>query len=205
MNEQEHWENVYLNNQPEKMGWYRPELETSLNWIKEFQPDRDARIIDVGGGASTLVDGLLAEGYSSITVADLSKTALELTRKRLSEKADAVTWLAGDITVLELPSSAYHLWHDRAAFHFLTTEDERQKYLDQLKKALKPSGHLIMATFSPEAPPRCSGLKVERYTPYRLEGVLGPEFILKRDIKELHVTPGGVEHMYLYCCFQRTG
>ncbi len=205
MSEQEHWERVFLSNPPEKVGWYRPNLETSLNWIKEILADREALIIDVGGGASTLVDDLLAEGYRSITVADLSKTALELTRKRLGEKADAVTWIAGDITALDLSSSAYDLWHDRAAFHFLTAEDEQQKYLNNLKKALKPSGYLIIATFSPEAPPRCSGLEVERYTPDRLKSFLGPDFMLKRDRKELHVTPGGVEQMYLYCCFQRKG
>lgn len=204
MNLREHWEKVYLTNPPYTVGWYKLHLETSLKWIRELSLDKDANIIDVGGGASTLVDDLLEAGYRLITVIDLSKTALALSKKRLGESAKAVTWLEGDITSLDLPPSTYDLWHDRATIHFLTSPEQRQKYLNNLLKALKPDGHLIIAAFSLEAPPKCSGLPVERYSAEKLERMLGPEFLLKKKDKELHVTPGGVEQMYLYCRFQRT-
>ena len=120
MNGHEHWEKVYSTNPTDKLGWYKPQLETSLKWIKELSLVKNARIIDVGGGASTLVDDLLDEGYSSITVLDLSKKALVLARDRLGERAELVTWIEGNITLLDLPTHQYELWHDRAVFHFLT-------------------------------------------------------------------------------------
>jgi SAM-dependent methyltransferase len=175
-----------------------------LKWIQELSLDKGANIIDVGGGASTLVDDFLADGYSSLTVLDLSQAALALTKKRLSERASSVTWLEGDITSVDLPACRYDLWHDRAVFHFLITPDQRQRYVANLLKALKPGGHVIIGTFSLEAPPKCSGLPVERYSAVKLERVLGSEFLLKKRDQELHVTPGGVEQMYLYCHFQRT-
>ncbi|MDQ7030432.1 MAG: class I SAM-dependent methyltransferase [Ardenticatenia bacterium] len=200
----EHWEKVYKTNLPDKVGWYKPHLETSLKWIKALSLDKDANIIDVGGGTSTLVDDLLADGYRSITVLDLSQTALALTKRRLRERAASVIWLEGDITSVDLPTCHYDLWHDRAVFHFLTDPEQRQRYVENLLKALKPAGHLIIATFSLEAPPKCSGLRVQRYSADKLERILGSEFLLKKKEKELHITPGGVKQMYLYCHFQRT-
>ena len=199
----EHWERVYSNKPPDKVGWYAPHLQISLQWIKECSLSKEAPIIDVGGGASTLVDDLLAEGYHSITVLDLSKTALAASRIRLGEKAKSVTWLEGDITDVELPAGHYDLWHDRAAFHFLTAREERRRYLSKLLEATKPGSHLILATFSPQAPPKCSGLPVERYGAEELSRLLGSRFELKRQRKELHVTPGGVDQMYQYCRFER--
>lgn len=204
MTQREHWEKVYLSNPTDRVGWYKPHLATSLKWIQELSLDKGANIIDVGGGASTLVDDLLADGYSSLTVLDLSQTALALTKKRLRERASSVTWLEGDITSIDLLACRYDLWHDRVVFHFLITPDQRQRYVANLLKALKPGGHVIISTFSLEAPPKCSGLPVERYSAVKLERVLGSEFLLKKRDKELHVTPGGVEQMYLYCHFQRT-
>ncbi len=204
MTQREHWEKVYLSNPTDRVGWYKPHLVTSLKWIQELSLDKGANIIDVGGGASTLVDDFLADGYSSLTVLDLSQAALALTKKRLSERASSVTWLEGDITSVDLPACRYDLWHDRAVFHFLITPDQRQRYVANLLKALKPGGHVIIGTFSLEAPPKCSGLPVERYSAVKLERVLGSEFLLKKRDQELHVTPGGVEQMYLYCHFQRT-
>jgi len=169
----------------------------------ELNLGEDANIIDVGSGVSTLVDDLLNNGYRSITVVDLSKKALELAKERLGEKAVQVTWLNEDILSFPLPACHYELWHDRAVFHFLTTPEQRQQYQNNLLKALEPGGHLIIATFAPEAPPKCSGLPVERYSVDKLESMLGSEFELKRHDQELHVTPGGVEQMYLYCHFQR--
>lgn len=203
MTQQEHWEKVYLSNRPERVGWYRPHLKTSLKWIQEQSLDKDAGIIDVGGGASTLVDDLLADGYRSITVLDLSQAALALTKQRLGARAVLVTWLAGDITSIDLPPSHYELWHDRAVFHFLTEPEQRQRYLANLLKALKPGGHVIIGAFALEAPPKCSGLPVERYSAETLERLFGSDFILKSSEKELHITPGGMKQMYLYCHFQR--
>jgi len=203
MNRRKHWEKVYLTNPPDKLGWYKPHFETSLKWIKEIDLNEDSNIIDVGGGASTLVNDLLNEGYRSITVVDLSKKALALAKERLRERANLVTWLVEDITSVALPMHYYDLWHDRAVFHFLRSPKHRQRYRDNLLRALKPGGHLIIATFGQEAPPKCSGLRVERYDHDKLESTLSAEFELKRHTKELHITPGGIEQMYLYCHFRR--
>ena len=165
---------------------------------------KDSNIIDVGGGASTLVDDLLNERYRSITVVDLSKNALALAKERLGERTELVTWLEEDITSVDLPARHYDLWHDRAVFHFLTTPEQQWKYRNNLLKALRSAGHLIIATFAPEAPPKCSGLPVERYSADKLENTLGTEFELKRHDKELHITPSGVEQMYLYCHFRKS-
>lgn len=198
-----HWERVYSASAADRLGWYEAHLRTSLAWIKALDLAPDARIIDVGGGASTLVDDLLDAGHRSITVLDLSEHALSSAQARLGNKARLVTWLEGDVTSIDLRMHYYDLWHDRAVFHFLTTADQQQKYQDALLRALKPGGHLIIATFAPEAPPTCSGLPVQCYTREELQAVLGGEFELKLEQKEMHVTPGGVEQMYLYCHFQR--
>ena len=204
MNQKDHWKQVYSTKLTEKVGWYKRHLQTSLDWIKELSLAADAPIIDVGGGASTLVDDLSGAGYRSITVLDISEEALCSVKERLGKKANIVTWLNGDITSVVLPSHHYDLWHDRAVFHFLTELDQQQKYRETLLKAIKPRGHLIIGTFTPEAPPKCSGLPVQRYNLEQLEDTLGAEFELVRHHKEKHVTPGGLEQMYLYCCFRRT-
>lgn len=203
MNHNKHWEQTYSSNQTEALGWYTPHLQTSLSWIQELGLDANAPIIDVGGGASTLVDDLLEAGQRSITVLDISDKALSLARARLGEKAKLVKWLEGNITSLDLPTQYYELWHDRAVFHFLTEAGQQRKYRDRLLSALKPRGHLIIGTFTTEAPPKCSGLPVQRYNQKQLENTLGGEFELMRHNKELHITPGGVEQMYLYCHFRK--
>ncbi len=203
MKQKEHWEKVYSTKPVERLGWYELHLQTSLNWIRELNMAGDAPIIDVGGGASTLVDDLLHEGFRCVTVMDLSAKALSLAKARLGERAKRVIWLEGDITRVDLPAHHYELWHDRAVFHFLTAPEQRERYRTSLLKALKPGGHLIMATFAPEAPPKCSGLPVRRYDVELLQNTLGAEFRPMRHQKELHVTPSGVEQMYLYCLFRR--
>jgi SAM-dependent methyltransferase len=160
-----HWDQAYASRQPEQLGWYRPHLETSLALIAAAAPPKDRPLIDVGGGASTLVDDLLALGYECITVADLSASALEQARRRRGERAAAVTWLEADITTADLPAARFELWHDRAVFHFLTAAAQRSAYLDRLRHALAPGGQAVFGVFAPEAPPRCSGLDVRRYTP----------------------------------------
>ena len=203
MSQKNHWEQVYSTGPKEKLGWYVPHLKTPLSWIKGLGLSLEAPLIDVGGGASTLVDDLLDASYRSITVLDISERALSSVKASLGKKADLVTWLAGDITSIELPERHYELWHDRAVFHFLVQLEQQRKYRENLLRALRPGGHLVIGTFALEAPPKCSGLPVQRYSPEDLQNALGGEFHLERHQKELHVTPGGVEQMYLYCHFRR--
>ena len=203
MTQQEHWQNAYSTNPLDTLGWYTPHVEISLNWIRQLGLSKDSGIIDAGGGACTLVDDLLHDGYQSPTVVDLSSKAMALAQGRLGEGAKSVTWIKGDIISVPLAENHYDLWHDRAAFHFLTDPEQQQHYRVNLLKALKPGGHLIIAVFAPEAPPRCSGLPVERYTLDKLESTLGAEFELNQHTQEMHVTPGGTEQMYLYCHFRK--
>ena len=143
MSQKVHWEQVYSTGPTERLGWYAPHLQTSLAWIKALNLALDARIVDVGGGASTLTDDLLDAGYRSITVLDISEKALSAVKARLGKKAKLVTWLVGDITSIELPKQHYELWHDRAVFHFLVQLEQQHKYRDNLLRALRPGGHLI--------------------------------------------------------------
>lgn len=204
MSQKDHWEKVYSRKPAEKLGWYQPHLQTSLDWLDELSLAADASIIDVGGGASTLVDDLLGAGYQSITVLDISENALSSVRERLGEKADSVTWLNCDITSVVLPTHHCDVWHDRAVFHFLTEPDQQQKYRENLLKCLKPGGYVFLGTFASEAPPKCSGLPVRRYGPEQLADTLGAEFELVRHYRKMHVTPGGVEQMYVHCLFRKT-
>jgi 2-polyprenyl-3-methyl-5-hydroxy-6-metoxy-1,4-benzoquinol methylase len=203
MSQKNHWEQVYATRSADKLGWYERHLQTSLRWIGEQNLAADAPIIDVGGGASTLVDDLLDRGYRSLTVLDLSEQALSSTKARLGKSAEQVTWLAGDIAAIDLLEQYYEVWHDRALFHFFTESAQQRQYRDRLLKALKPGGHVIIATFAPEAPPTCSGLPVQRYSPKQLAAVLGGALELQRQHKELHITPGGVEQTYVYCHFRK--
>ena len=197
-----HWERIYSSRSAGEVGWYTPHLETSLDWIGSVGLEPDAAIIDVGGGASTLVDDLLGRGYSAITVLDLAAPALQLIKARLGEKGSTVTLLCGDVTDIELGENAFELWHDRAVFHFLTDAGDRDRYRANLCRALRPGGHVIIGTFAPGAPPRCSGLPVQRYDLDLLHETLGDAFELRRHQQEMHVTPGGVEQLYLYCEFR---
>jgi SAM-dependent methyltransferase len=201
MSQKNHWEQVYAGKPSSELGWYEPHLQTSLTWIKVLGLAVDAPLIDVGGGASTLVDDLLSAGYRSITVLDISEKALSSVRTRLGNNAELVTWIAEDITSVELPENGFAVWHDRAVFHFLTGLEQRTKYRNTLVSALRPGGHLIIGVFAPEAPPTCSGLPVQRYSKEQLSDALGVKFKLIKHQKELHITPGGVEQVYLFCHF----
>jgi SAM-dependent methyltransferase len=194
-----HWERVYRTKQPTEVSWYRAHLELSLRLIGEAARDRDAHVIDVGGGESTLVDDLVARGYRNVHVLDISPTAIAVARKRLGRDADRVVWLCGDVTALSLPRQAYDVWHDRAVFHFLTTEEARAAYVHQVTHAVRAGGHVIVATFGPEGPTRCSGLDVVRYDPERLHGEFGARFRLVDHYTELHRTPAGAVQQFIYC------
>jgi len=194
-----HWEKVYTTKTPESVSWYRAHLETSLALIERAAESRSASIIDIGGGESTLVDDLLARGYKNPTVLDVSQTAVEVTKKRLGSAADQVRWLVGDVTEIELEPRVYDLWHDRAVFHFLTTPERRLAYVGQVTRAVKPGGHVIISTFGPEGPTKCSGLDVMRYDADSLHGEFGGQFRLVESSKELHETPLGTTQQFLYC------
>jgi ubiquinone/menaquinone biosynthesis C-methylase UbiE len=172
-----HWEQVYAIKSTTAVSWYQAEATLSLGLICQIAPSPDANIIDVGGGASTLVDGLLESGYRNLTVLDLASEALSVARQRLGRASDAVHWLEGDITTLTLPAQAYDIWHDRAVFHFLTNPEDRLAYVKQVMHAVKPGGHVIIATFAPDGPTECSGLPVVRYAPDTLKNELGREFL----------------------------
>ena len=196
---QSHWDTVYRTKAPEAVSWYRAHLERSLDLIGRVAPDLAASIIDVGGGESTLVDDLLARGYRNITVLDLSSTAVEVARKRLGNLAQQVTWSVADITRVALPDRHYDVWHDRAVFHFLTEEGERQAYVRRVMQSVKRGGHVIVATFGPEGPEKCSGLDVVRYDADSLHGEFGGQFRLVESATELHQTPFGTTQQFLYC------
>ncbi|MFC4158908.1 class I SAM-dependent methyltransferase [Chitinimonas lacunae] len=193
-----HWETVYQTRSAEDVSWYSPCLPTSLRLIGQVASGPQTAILDVGGGAATLVDHLLAAGYQRPGVLDVSAAALQTARQRLAERAAEVDWLAADIVTAALPAARYDIWHDRAVFHFLTDEAERQGYLRQLQHALKPGGHLIMATFGPEGPLRCSGLDVVRYDAASLSACLGERFTLLDSLIESHHTPFGTEQQFFY-------
>ena len=150
-----------------------------------------------------VVDDLLGAGFSAITALDISENALATLQQRLGDRAAAVEWVSADITNVELPPATFQLWHDRAVLHFLTDPAERARYRQQLFDALRPGGHVIIGVFSPDAPPRCSGLPVHRYALNDLVDLLGEGFERVRDANELHITPGGVEQAYLYCQFTK--
>ena len=198
------WDQVYSTRLAEKVGWYRPRLDTPMEWLHGLGLDSSASIIDIGGGASTLVDDLIDEGFESVTILDVAKSALEVSKKRLGRQADLVMWLSGDVTEYALPPARFDVWHDRAMFHFLVEDADREAYRANLLAALKPGGYLLLGVFAPEAPPKCSGLPVRRSDQESLSAFLGDDFELLQHRKEVHITPGGVEQMYLYCLFRRS-
>lgn len=200
----QHWETVYQTKAADAVSWYRPHLGTSLDLIAEAVPDRDAAIIDIGGGEATLVDDLLAKGYRQLSVLDISRAAIEVAKQRLGKQAAQVTWLSADALKALLPQQHFDLWHDRALFHFLITAEQRAAYIHQLIGTLKPGGRVIIATFSPQGPERCSGLDVVRYDAASLQRALGSRFELIDSLLELHHTPWNTTQSFTYCHFRLT-
>lgn len=202
MNRQQHWENVYQTKQGDETSWFQPSPDLSLKLIEATGINHGDAIIDVGSGTSRLVDYLLANGYSNISLLDISSTAIQATKKRLGKQAESINWLISDVTELSL-NHPIKLWHDRAVFHFLTNENDRNAYIHQLKQYLPAEGHLIIAAFSPEGPKKCSGLDIVQYDSNLIRQTLGREFKLQETVCEIHLTPAGREQHFNYFRFQR--
>jgi trans-aconitate methyltransferase len=201
-NRQAHWQKTYKEKGEKQVSWFQEKPALSLELIDSVGVKLDSGIIDIGGGASRLVDVLVSEGYRDLTVLDLSDEAVAITRSRLAERAPLIKWIVGDVTEWE-PSRQYDLWHDRAAFHFLTAATDRAAYLDRLMRAIRPGGHAIIATFAIDGPERCSGLPVMRYDATALSAALGRAFALIGTRRQDHTTPTGGVQRFLFSVFRR--
>jgi trans-aconitate methyltransferase len=197
MNRREHWDHAYALKGPEGVSWHQPRPELSLALISEAGVDRNAGVIDVGGGASTLVDHLLEAGYRNLAVLDVSPKALAESRSRLGQRAAEIQWIEQDVTTFS-PARRFAVWHDRAVFHFLTARRDRQRYVESLRQTLAPGGVAIIATFALDGPTKCSGLEVARYDEASLQAELGDGFALRAVRREAHRTPWGAEQQFIY-------
>jgi SAM-dependent methyltransferase len=202
MDARSHWEQVYATKDPEQVSWFRPHLERSLELIERAAPHRAASIVDVGAGQSTLLDDLLALGYGNITVLEISPTAMEALKERVGQAGRAIQWICGNVTEAVLPEASFDLWHDRALFHFLTEAEQRRSYVERVKRALKPGGSLIVSTFGPSGPERCSGLAAMRYDALSLGSEFGDRFRLVESSLDLHETPSGAVQQFLSCWYR---
>ncbi|MGB1448430.1 MAG: class I SAM-dependent methyltransferase [Flavobacteriaceae bacterium] len=196
----QHWEHIYTHKSPQEVSWTQGKPSLSLRWINDLNLPKDAPIIDVGGGESHLVDYLLMDGYTDLTVLDLSKAALERSKKRLGDKAKAIQWIEADITEFE-PTRSYALWHDRAVFHFLTKENEIAYYRELTHD--KVSDYLLLSTFSKKGPLKCSGLPITQYDVDALNACFKKSFDLQQQKEELHTTPFDTTQAFLYTLFQK--
>ncbi len=199
MNARAHWDEIYGTKAPDAVSWYRPHLDRSLALIERASPGAAAAIVDVGGGESTLAGDLLARGYGNITVLDISQAALSIAKEKLGSGAARVHWIVGDVTRMFCRPRSYDLWHDRAVFHFLTVPEQRAAYVQTVGQAVRPGGHVIVSTFGPEGPTKCSGLDVVRYDSNSLHDQFGPLFRLVESSEELHRTPFGTTQQFTYC------
>ena len=198
---QAHWEGVYTTKRENEVSWFQDNPAPSLELIAAVGATRATAIIDIGGGASRLVDGLLAKGFRALTMLDLSGAALKAAKSRLGAQSENVNWIVADATLWE-PTDVYDIWHDRAAFHFLTEENDRVAYVERMKKGLRAGGHAIVATFAPDGPERCSGLRVMRYDAETLGQTLGQEFDLIETRRHSHTTPWGSTQSFQFSVFR---
>lgn len=198
----QHWEKIYRCKQTNEVSWFQPKPEVSLSLISRFAISKTAKIIDVGGGDSLLVDYLLDLGFKDITVLDISETALEKAKKRLGSKSNQVKWLVSDIAQFK-PTETYELWHDRAAFHFLTAEKDINNYVDMIRKCIRPGCLLILGTFSEEGPEKCCGLNIQQYSETSMTNKLKMFFGKNECQKVNHMTPTGGLQNFLFCSFTK--
>ena len=196
----EHWEKVYATKTPGEVSWTQAKPETSLRFIHNFGVPKDAAIIDIGGGDSKLVDFLLEEGYTNITVLDISEHAVIRAQQRLGERAKMVKWIVSDIVDFA-PDTVYDVWHDRAAFHFMNTDDRVARYINTMKQSVR-NGYAVIGTFSEQGPKKCSGLEIRQYNEQSLAALLQPEFFKEKCITEDHTTPFQTQQNFLFCSFK---
>ena len=199
MNRTEHWENVYATKAVDQVSWYREHLDNSLKMISNTGVDKTAAIIDVGGGASTLIDDLLRNDFANLSVLDISSKAIDQSKARLGNQAENVDWLVADVTQARLPENHYDVWHDRAVFHFLTAAEDRRKYVELVRHSVKTGGHIIVASFGQNGPKKCSGLDVVQYSPDSMHNEFGDEFKLVSSFNETHETPFNTTQEFIYC------
>lgn len=198
----EHWNKVYENKKATEVSWYEPMPETSLDYIAECKLEKDAAIIDIGGGDSFLAEFLFGKGFTDITVVDISENAINRARQRLGEKADEIKWIVADAADFE-PDRQYDLWHDRAAFHFFTEDGKVQKYMNTLKKAVKPGGYVVLGTFSETGPTKCSGLEIRQYSISEMQALFAEGFTTMSCKNVDHKTPSGGTQNFTFCSFQK--
>ena len=197
----EHWEKIYNTKEEKDFSWFQPYPKTSIEFIKLFNLPKNARIIDIGGGDSHLVDALIELGYTNIHVLDISAKAIERARQRLGAQAKMVKWIVSDITEFE-SEVQFDFWHDRAAFHFLTSEDQISKYLAVVRKSLTPNGYLVLGTFSEKGPEKCSGLEIKQYSEASMSFLFEKDFKRIKCIEEKHSTPFNTLQNFVFCSFQ---
>lgn len=200
----DHWDQVYLKKTAKEVSWYQPSPERSLALMERAGLARDAEIIDVGGGISSLPAELLLRGYTRLTIVDISEQALRSAEARLGEKASQITWVRADICAVELPQNTFSFWHDRAVYHFLTDATQRALYTAAVRRSLLPGGYLLISGFGPEGPEKCSGLAVRKIQPDELQAELGSGFQLLAWETEEHLTPWGSSQAFVYAFFRRT-
>lgn len=201
-NPQKHWNEVYENKKPTEVSWYEPMPETSLNYIADCELDSNAAIIDIGGGDSFLAEFLLSRGFTDITVVDISRKAIERAKLRLGEKAEEIKWIVADVSEFS-PGRQFDLWHDRAAFHFLTHDSQIEKYVNTVKSSVKAGGFLIMGVFSETGPTKCSGLEIRQYSIKEMQKLFAEGFT-PISCKNLdHKTPSGGSQNFTFCSFQK--
>ncbi|MCP3933202.1 MAG: class I SAM-dependent methyltransferase [Bacteroidetes bacterium] len=197
-----HWENIYSTRQHDEVSWYQSIPETSLDFLKQFNIPATAKIIDIGGGDSFLVDHLLSLGYQDITVLDISETALKKAKQRLGRRAKKVKWIVADSATFK-PTEKYDFWHDRAAFHFLTGKQEIESYIDTVQQSIKPTGVLVIGTFSKQGPQKCSGIEIKQYSETTMAEVLEKFFEKIKCITVDHKTPFGSIQHFIFCSFRK--
>ncbi|TXB60105.1 class I SAM-dependent methyltransferase [Phaeodactylibacter luteus] len=197
-----HWESIYQTKQLNEVSWYEPTPETSLDFLKQFDVPKSAKIIDIGGGDSFLVDHLLDKGFQDITVLDISEAAIARAKKRLGDRAESVKWIVADASKFQ-PVEQYDFWHDRAAFHFLTDEKEVSNYLQTAQKSIKPSGVLVIGTFSEQGPKKCSGIEIKQYSEKTMTERLKNFFEKIQCITIDHKTPFDTIQNFVFCSFKK--
>ena len=201
--EKQYWENVYQTKNSTGLSWFEEYPKQSIEFIKDTRISKKIPIIDIGGGESKLVDELIKTGFENITVLDLSNTALKITKSRLEKKSNSINWIEGDIKNIQLPKDFFGIWHDRAVFHFLIKEEDRQYYTKQILRSVCHKGYIVISTFAEDGPNKCSGLPVERYSEEKLKLQFREDFTLIKSKKQKHLTPFNTHQSFLHSCFQR--